>query len=99
MSSGGGGVSGGGEDDPGPAQELNQMEVVTTRVGMADSDEQLQATLERVLVPVLQLFANTIHQSVRTAILNLFIHINRRVKNNHRVKMPVERLLEVYKVG
>ena len=88
MSAGGGG--------PGQAQdELQLLERVFLRLGSADTDQQLQAAINKFLSPVL-LKLNSQNEGVRKKVMELLVHINKRIKNNANIQLPVESLLLQY---
>ena len=81
---------------PGPAQdELQLLERVFLRLGSADTDQQLQAAINKFLSPVL-LKLNSQNEGVRKKVMELLVHINKRIKNNANIQLPVESLLLQY---
>ena len=87
------GAGGGG---PGQAQdELQLLERVFLRLGSADTDQQLQAAINKFLSPVL-LKLNSQNEGVRKKVMELLVHINKRIKNNNNIQLPVESLLLQY---
>ena len=85
-------MSGGG----GQAQdELQLLERVFLRLGSAETDEQLQAAVSKFLSPVL-LKLNSQNEGVRKKVMELLVHINKRIKNNANIQLPVESLLLQY---
>ncbi|KAH8348771.1 hypothetical protein KR084_010854, partial [Drosophila pseudotakahashii] len=74
-----------------PLAEL--LERVLLRLGNADTDDKLEATVGKFLAPVI-LKMNSPHNAVRTkAILT---HIKRRLSSRGQVQIPVEALLDQY---
>lgn len=71
------------------------LERVFLRLGSADTDEQLQASVCKFLPPVL-LKLSSAQEGVRKKVMELLIHINRRVKTRPQVQLPVEALLLQY---
>lgn len=65
------------------------------RLGSAETDEQLQASVCKFLPPVL-LKLSSAQEGVRKKVLELLVHINRRVKSRPQVQLPVEALLLQY---
>ena len=81
--------SGGGQD------ELQLLERVFLKLGLADTDEQLQEAVSKFLPPVL-LKLNSQNEGVRKKVMELLVHINKRIKNNTKIQLPVESLLLQY---
>lgn len=71
------------------------LERVFLRLGSADTDEQLQASVCKFLPPVL-LKLSSAQEGVRKKVMELLIHINKRVKTRPQVQLPVEALLLQY---
>ncbi|XP_063216942.1 proteasome adapter and scaffold protein ECM29 isoform X2 [Bacillus rossius redtenbacheri] len=75
--------------------ELSLLERVLFRVGSAESDEQLQSAVSKFLPPVL-LKLSSQQDGVRKKVMELLIHINKRVKSRPQVQLPVDALLLQY---
>ncbi|XP_053994994.1 proteasome adapter and scaffold protein ECM29 [Hylaeus volcanicus] len=75
--------------------ELILLERVFLRLGSAETDEQLQTSVCKFLPPVL-LKLSSAQEGVRKKVMELLIHINRRVKSRRHVQLPVEALLLQY---
>ena len=87
-------TSGGGA--PTQAQdELQLLERVFLRLGLAETDEQLQEAVSKFLPPCL-LKLNSQNEGVRKKVMELLVHINKRIKNNNNIQLPVEALLLQY---
>lgn len=71
------------------------LERVFFRLGSADTDEQLQASVCKFLPPVL-LKLSSGQEGVRKKVMELLIHINKRIKSRPQVQLPVETLLLQY---
>lgn len=71
------------------------LERVFLRLGSAETDEQLQASVCKFLPPVLLKLSST-QEGVRLKVMELLIHINKRVKSRPLVQLPVEALLLQY---
>ena len=81
-----------------PAQaqdELQLLERVFLRLGNAETDEQLQEAVSKFLPPVL-LKLTSQNEGVRKKVMELLVHINKRIKNNTAIQLPVEALLLQY---
>ena len=86
----------GGAGVPGQAQdELQLLERVFMRLATAETDQQLQDNINKFLSPVL-LKLNSQNEGVRKKVMELLVHINKRIKNNANIQLPVESLLLQY---
>ncbi|CAH1974017.1 unnamed protein product [Acanthoscelides obtectus] len=79
----------------GGADELMLLERVFLRLGSAETDEQLQNVLCKFLPPVL-LKLSSPQEPVRKKVMELLIHVNKRIKSRPQVQLPVEALLTQY---
>ncbi|XP_070562742.1 proteasome adapter and scaffold protein ECM29-like isoform X2 [Ptychodera flava] len=75
--------------------ELELLERVFLRVGSAETDEQLQNVVSKFLAPVL-LKLSSQQEGVRKKVMELLVHINRRIKSRPKIQLPVEPLLLQY---
>uniref|UniRef100_A0A8C1YNA4 Ecm29 proteasome adaptor and scaffold n=1 Tax=Cyprinus carpio TaxID=7962 RepID=A0A8C1YNA4_CYPCA len=75
--------------------ELNQLERVFLRLGHAETDEQLQDIISKFLPPVL-LKLSSVQEGVRKKVMELLVHLNKRIKSRPKVQLPVETLLVQY---
>ncbi|XP_073721138.1 proteasome adapter and scaffold protein ECM29 [Misgurnus anguillicaudatus] len=75
--------------------ELNQLERVFLRLGHAETDEQLQDIISKFLPPVL-LKLSSVQEGVRKKVMELLVHLNKRIKSRPRIQLPVETLLVQY---
>ncbi|XP_069674508.1 proteasome adapter and scaffold protein ECM29 isoform X2 [Periplaneta americana] len=75
--------------------ELTLLERVFLRIGSAESDEQLQSAVSKFLPPVL-LKLSSQQDGVRKKVMELLVHINKRIKSRPLVQLPVEALLLQY---
>ncbi|XP_064625293.1 proteasome adapter and scaffold protein ECM29-like isoform X2 [Lineus longissimus] len=75
--------------------ELGLLERVFLRIGSAESDEQLENELARFLTPVL-LKLSSQQKGVREKVMELLVHINKRVKSRPKLQLPIDALLEQY---
>ncbi|CAB3243794.1 unnamed protein product [Arctia plantaginis] len=78
------------------SNDLLLLDRVFLRLGSTDSDEQLESCLTRFLPPVI-LKLSSPHEQVRTKVMELLVHVNKRVKCRTSVQLPVQTLLELYK--
>ncbi|CAH0727922.1 unnamed protein product, partial [Brenthis ino] len=69
---------------------------VFLRLGNANTDDQLESCLNRFLPPVI-LKLSSPHEQIRTKVMELLIHVNKRVKCRNEVQLPVETLLQLYR--
>ncbi|XP_078427300.1 proteasome adapter and scaffold protein ECM29 [Cetorhinus maximus] len=75
--------------------ELNQLERVFMRLGLAETDEQLQSIISKFLPPVL-LKLSSVQEGVRKKVMELLVHLNKRIKSRPKIQLPVETLLVQY---
>ncbi|XP_061311111.1 proteasome adapter and scaffold protein ECM29 isoform X3 [Pezoporus flaviventris] len=75
--------------------ELNQLERVFLRLGHAETDEQLQNIISKFLPPVLLKLSST-QEGVRKKVMELLVHVNKRIKSRPKIQLPVETLLVQY---
>ncbi|XP_077980977.1 proteasome adapter and scaffold protein ECM29-like [Glandiceps talaboti] len=75
--------------------ELELLERVFLRVGSAETDEQLQNVVSKFLAPVL-LKLSSQQEGVRKKVMELLVHINKRIKSRPKIQLPVEPLLLQY---
>ncbi|RVE49284.1 hypothetical protein evm_006078 [Chilo suppressalis] len=87
-------VSGSSSDNC--SNDLLLLDRVFLRLGNADTDDQLESCLNRFLPPVI-LKLSSPHEQVRTKVMELLVHVNKRVKCRAEVKLPVQTLLQLYK--
>jgi Proteasome stabiliser len=71
------------------------LERVFLRVGSADSDEQLESVIGKFLCPVL-LKLSSDDETIRKKVMELLIHVNKRVKSRPTVRLPVGDLMQLY---
>ena len=74
---------------------MQLLERVFLRLGTAETDVQLQEAVSKFLPPVL-LKLNSQNEGVRKKVMELLVHINKRIKNNQAIQLPVEALLLQY---
>ncbi|XP_076278491.1 proteasome adapter and scaffold protein ECM29 [Lasioglossum baleicum] len=75
--------------------ELILLERVFIRLASADTDEQLQTAVCKFLPPVLLKLSSS-QEGVRKKVMELLVHINKRIKSRPQVQLPVEALLLQY---
>lgn len=68
------------------------LERVFLRIGVAESDDQLQKCLFQFLTPTI-LKAASQHKSVQSKVLELLTHVNKRLKSRPAVQLPMDALL------
>ncbi|KPJ11247.1 Proteasome-associated protein ECM29-like [Papilio machaon] len=78
------------------SNDLLLLDRVFLRLGNVDTDEQLESCLNRFLPPVI-LKLSSPHEQVRTKVMELLVHVNKRVKCRADVQLPVQTLLQLYK--
>lgn len=78
------------------SDELGLVERVFLRIGSAETDDQLESCLDRFLPPVL-LKLNSSEEAVRKKVMELLVHVNKRLKSRPKVLLPVEELIKQYR--
>ena len=71
---------------------LELLERVFLRIGVAESDDQLEKCLYQFLAPTI-LKAASQHKSVQNKVLELLTHISKRLKSRPAVQLPMDALL------
>uniref|UniRef100_A0A674CB08 Ecm29 proteasome adaptor and scaffold n=1 Tax=Salmo trutta TaxID=8032 RepID=A0A674CB08_SALTR len=72
-----------------------QLERVFLRLGHAETDDQLQDIISKFLPPVL-LKLSSVQEGVRKKVMELLVHLNKRIKSRPLIQLPVETLLVQY---
>ncbi|KAG7238407.1 hypothetical protein INR49_030914, partial [Caranx melampygus] len=72
-----------------------QLERVFLRLGHAETDDQLQDIISKFLPPVL-LKLSSVQEGVRKKVMELLVHLNKRIKSRPKIQLPVETLLVQY---
>ncbi|XP_078353041.1 LOW QUALITY PROTEIN: proteasome adapter and scaffold protein ECM29-like [Oculina patagonica] len=75
--------------------ELELLERVFLRVASAETDEQLEKTVNNFLCPLLLKVASP-HQEVKNKVMTLLTHLNKRLKSRPKIQLPVDSLLLQY---
>ncbi|XP_074640240.1 proteasome adapter and scaffold protein ECM29-like [Tubulanus polymorphus] len=75
--------------------ELDLLERVFLRIGSANTDDQLQACLKKFLAPVLLKLASQ-EDGVRKKVMELLVHVNKRVKSRPKIQLPIDDLFFQY---
>ncbi len=65
------------------------------RLATAETDEALTAAVNKFLPPIL-LKLSSQQEGVRKKVLELLVHVNRRVRDNEAIQLPVDALLAQY---
>jgi proteasome component ECM29 len=71
------------------------LERVLLRVGSAENDDQFQNVISKFLAPVLMKLASQ-RDGVRKKVMELLVHINRRLKSRPGIQLPVQALMAQY---
>lgn len=66
------------------------------RVVSTDTDEQFEASLTKFLAPVIMKLRSE-HETVRTKVMEMLVHINNRLRSRPLVKVPVGQLIPLCK--
>ncbi|XP_040077416.1 proteasome adapter and scaffold protein ECM29 [Ixodes scapularis] len=72
------------------------LERVFLRIVTAETDEQFESILGKFLLPILLKLSST-QEGVRKKVMEVLVHVNKRLKSRPRVQLPVEPLLQQYK--
>ncbi|GAB1605474.1 proteasome adapter and scaffold protein ECM29-like [Argonauta hians] len=75
--------------------DLMRLERVFLRIASADTDENIEVALSKFLAPVLSRLSSP-QEEVRKKVMELLVHINKRLKTRPKVQLPVESLLTQY---
>ncbi|KAF9918544.1 hypothetical protein BX616_007987 [Lobosporangium transversale] len=76
-------------------KDLELLDNVELRFALAESDAQLEKTLNTFLCPVLLKLASPA-ENVRAKVVSILTHINRRVRPKPEIKLPVPALLKQF---
>lgn len=71
------------------------VERVFLRFVTAETDEQFESVLSKFLLPVLAKL-NSPQEGVRKKVMELLVHVNKRLKSRPQVQLPVEALVAEY---
>lgn len=71
------------------------LERVFLRIGSAETDEQLENALMKFLPPILLKLSSS-QEHVRKKVMELLVHINKRLKSRPQIQLPMESLLMQY---
>ncbi|KAK9810293.1 hypothetical protein WJX72_008148 [[Myrmecia] bisecta] len=75
-------------------QEVASLDRVLTRLAMTE-----ESSLEKVLTKLLPLVIDQLkspHEATRKKVLEMLMHVNKRVRDHHEVKLPLEALVALY---
>ena len=75
--------------------DLALLDRVLFRLASAEDDAQLESALHKYL-PSCLLKLDSGREGVRKKVMELLVHINKRVKDNAKVQLPMEALLAQY---
>ncbi|TRY72263.1 hypothetical protein TCAL_11939 [Tigriopus californicus] len=75
--------------------ELALLDRVLMRLASADSDQALSLAVQKFLPPSLLKLSSSA-EGVRKKVMELLVHINKRVKNNANIQLPMDTLLVQY---
>ncbi|KAL5274962.1 KIAA0368 family protein [Megaselia abdita] len=74
--------------------ELELLEKVLLKFGLADSDEKLEKIVNNFLTPVLLKIDS--NESVKNKVIDVLTHINKRLKSRPEIQLPMGDLIELY---
>ena len=66
------------------------------RIVSTETDDAFQASLHKFLAPLLLKLASQ-HEVVRKKVMELLVHINKRLKSRPSVTLPIDHLMSQYK--
>ena len=75
-------------------KDISLLENVLMRLAVVE-DNKLESQLNSLLTPVLAKLS-TPHEPVRKKVLEVLSHINKRVKPNQNIRLPLQDLVEIY---
>ena len=81
----------------GVAEELAMLEKVFFRIASANSDEELTEMIQKYLPPIILKLSSS-REGVRKKIMEMLVHINKRIKSNDNILLPMDALLVQYQV-
>ncbi|KAK2167662.1 hypothetical protein LSH36_25g00006 [Paralvinella palmiformis] len=77
------------------AEELILLERVFLKIGSADSDEQFEKTVGKFLTPILLKLSSPV-EGVRKKVMELLVHVNKRLKSRPQIQLPIDDLFQQY---
>ncbi|CAG8760942.1 15425_t:CDS:2, partial [Racocetra persica] len=75
-------------------EEIELLEKVEFRLALAETDAQLEKILDAFLSPILLKLASS-HEVVRTKVMSVLTHINKRTRSKNDIKLPLNPLLDL----
>lgn len=78
-----------------PQNDIVLLERVFLRIVTTESDEQFESVLAKFLIPVLHKLSSP-QEGVRKKVMELLVHVNKRLKSRPQIQLPVEALLQQY---
>lgn len=79
--------------------EVASLDTVLFRLTALEKPEQLEAVLNKLLVPLLSKLRRDAPDEVRNKVLEVLSHVNKRVKDSTGIKLPVAELIELSKTA
>ncbi|KAF9128817.1 hypothetical protein BGW39_004708 [Mortierella sp. 14UC] len=76
-------------------KDLELLDNVELRFALAESDTQLEKTLNTFLCPILLKLASPV-ENVRAKVVSILTHINKRVRSKPAIRLPVTPLLQQF---
>ena len=80
------------------AANLDALNRASDAMAQATTDQEVTAKVKQYLPALIDWLDKSEHADVRTKIMGLIVHINKRVKDNHNIQLPVTKILELYEV-
>ncbi|CAG8524233.1 10813_t:CDS:10, partial [Cetraspora pellucida] len=75
-------------------EEIELLEKVELRLALAETDAQLEKLLNAFLSPILLKLASP-HEVVRTKVMGILTHINKRTRSKNDIKLPLNPLIDL----
>lgn len=75
--------------------DVEQVDKILFKLATSDTDASLMKALDRHLAPTLLKLSSS-NENVRKKVMELLVHLNKRVKNNDNVQLPMDQLLDQY---
>lgn len=75
--------------------DVEEVDKVLFKLATSDTDASLIKTLDRHLAPTLLKLSSS-NENVRKKVMELLVHLNKRVKNNEQIQLPMDQLLDQY---
>ncbi len=85
---------------PSPSSGMDEivlLDKVLFRLGTSETDEALEEAVNKFLAPALLKLASP-QDGVRKKVMELLVHVNKRIKTNENIRLPMAALVAQYQV-